>query len=266
MNFKDFNSWIKCRIWELNLSVDTTWSQQSRIQNINSVSCHNDFNCLWWFKTIKLIEKLKHSSLHLRVSSLSFHSWSSDGIYLINEYYARRMLSSHHEKLSNHSCSLSDVLLHQLRTRYSDECTVCMMSNSSSKQSFSCSWRSIHKNSLRLSNSQWFKNFWMLNGQLNNFLDFLNLLIKSSNHIVSRVRYFFHLHQWNKRIDFGWQYFVKNVIIRSDCNSQVGFNIFNFDGFVKINNILAFMTELNLIVNTLTRTLFLPITLTTSPT
>ena len=59
---------------------------------------------------------------------------------------------------------------------------------------------------------------------------------------------------------------MQNVVIGSDCDSEVGFDILDLDGLIDVDDVLALVAELNGGECTLTRTLFLPITLTTSPT
>ena len=114
VNFEDLQSGFESWVGEFYFSIDTARSQQSRIQDVDSVGCHDDLDSLSRLETVQLIQQLKHSPLHLRVSSLTLHSGPSDGVDLIDENDAGRMLPSHHEQLSDHSCSLTDVFLHQL--------------------------------------------------------------------------------------------------------------------------------------------------------
>lgn len=58
---------------------------------------------------------------------MSLHPGSSYRVHLVDEDNARRVLSRHYEQLSHHSRSLSDVLLHQLRTADPDERAVRVM-------------------------------------------------------------------------------------------------------------------------------------------
>ena len=106
----------------------------------------------------------------------------------------------------------------------------------------------------------------MLDGKFDDFLDLLNLLIKSSYHVVGGVRHFLYLHEGDKRIDLGGQNLVQNVVIGPDCHSEVGLDILDLDGLIDVDDVLALVAELNGGEYTLTSTLFLPITLTTSPT
>ena len=107
------------------------------------------------------------------------------------------MCSRHDEKLPNHTSTLTNVLLNKLSSLNSDKAAVCVMSHGPCKKGLSCAWRSIQQDSLRLRDTQAFKNLRVLNWKLNDFLYFLDLLFKSSNHVVSRIGYLLDFHQIN---------------------------------------------------------------------
>ena len=54
--------------WEFNLSVNTSWSQKSRIQDVYAVCCHDNLDVLSCFKPIKLVQQFQHGSLYLTVT------------------------------------------------------------------------------------------------------------------------------------------------------------------------------------------------------
>lgn len=85
------------------------------------------------------------------------------------------------------------------------------MSDGSCKESLSSTWGSVKKDTLRLRNTQAFEDLRMLNGQLNDLLDFLNLLFKTTNHVISGIGNFLNFHESDKRVDLAWHDLVKNV-------------------------------------------------------
>jgi hypothetical protein len=121
--------------------------------------------------------------------------------HLIHENDRRCVLSCHYEKLSNHTRSLSNVLLNKLRSlqhersdsaihnqlwenfwpphRDTNEAAVSVMSDRSRKQSFPRSRRSIKQHTFWLRDTQTFENFWMLDWKLDYLLDLLNLFAYS---------------------------------------------------------------------------------------
>ena len=97
MDFQDLDSRVEGGVGELYLSVDSAGSQQSRVEDVDSVGSHDDLDSLGGLEPVQLIEKLKHSPLHLGISPLSLHPRAPDRIDLINENYAGRVLPGHHE-------------------------------------------------------------------------------------------------------------------------------------------------------------------------
>lgn len=78
-----------------------------------------------------------------------------------------------------------------------------MMSNCSCQKSFTRTWGTIHQNTLWLSDTQRFEDLRVLDWQLDDFLDFFNLLVKTSNHVIGRIWNLFDFHQRNQWIHFG---------------------------------------------------------------
>lgn len=85
------------------------------------------------------------------------------------------------------------------------------MSDGSCKESLSSTWGSVKKHTLRLSNTQAFEDLRMLDGQLNNFLDLLNLLFETTNHVISGIGNFLNFHESDKRVNLARHDLVKNV-------------------------------------------------------
>lgn len=59
---------------------------------------------------------------------------------------------------------------------------------------------------------------------------------------------------------------MKDIVIGPHSYSDVGLDVFDFNGFVDVDDVLSLVAELGTSWNTLTRTRFFPMTLTTSPT
>jgi hypothetical protein len=78
----------------------------------------------------------------------------------------------------------------------------CMMCHRPSQQSLPCPRGAVEQYSLGLRDPQALKQLWMLDGELNDLLDLLNLLIQPSNHVVSRIRHLLHLHKTNEGVHF----------------------------------------------------------------
>lgn len=105
------------------------------------------------------------------------------------------MLSGHQEKLSNHPSPLSDIFLDQFRAAHPNEGAVSMVSNGSGKQGLPSARGPVEKHSFRLGDAQALEDFRVLDWQLDDFLDFLHLLIQAANHVVGRIGHLLDLHE-----------------------------------------------------------------------
>ena len=85
MDFQNVQTGILVGVRELDLAVDTARPEKGVVENVDSVCCHDDFDVLSGLESIKLVEQLEHSSLHLRVTPASFDSAASDGVNYIHE-------------------------------------------------------------------------------------------------------------------------------------------------------------------------------------
>ena len=65
---------------------DQTWSKESRVENIDPVCGHDDFDVLSGFKAVELIEELQHGSLDFGVAAASaLQARRSDRVDFIHE-------------------------------------------------------------------------------------------------------------------------------------------------------------------------------------
>ena len=73
-------------ILEEDLSVDTTRSDKGRVESVDLVCSHNDFDVSSVIETIKLVQKLQHRSLDFSLSSRRrFVSLCTNGVDFIDE-------------------------------------------------------------------------------------------------------------------------------------------------------------------------------------
>ena len=124
-------------IWrrELDLAVNPSWSQESRVQDVDSVRGHDNLDVLRGLKSVQLVEQLQHGSLDLGISSTSgLDPGRPNGVDFVHEDDGGRVLPGHDEELSNHSGALADELLDQLRSRDSDEGALRVMGHGTCKK------------------------------------------------------------------------------------------------------------------------------------
>ena len=73
-------------ILEKDLAIDTTGSDQGRIECLDFVGGHDDLDIASVIETIELVEKLKHSTLHLALTTrCGIVSFRTDCVDLVDE-------------------------------------------------------------------------------------------------------------------------------------------------------------------------------------
>ncbi len=55
------------RIRKLDLAIDATRSEQGRIENVHAVGAHQHLDVLGALEAVKLVQKLEHSALVMRI-------------------------------------------------------------------------------------------------------------------------------------------------------------------------------------------------------
>ena len=85
----------------------------------------------------------------------------------------------------------------------------------------------------------------MLNRQLDDFFDFLDLLIETADHVVRRIWYFLYHHERYERIDFTRQDFIQLIRVTSQGNAQPCLQRGLINGRINVGNVLAFAVNLH---------------------
>ena len=180
---------------KLNLTIDAAGTEQSRVEDVDAVGGHDDLDVLRRLEAVQLIEEFEHRPLNFRIAAAGLDSRRSDGVDLVHEDDGGRVLASHGEQLSDHPGSFSDVLLDQLGSGHPDEGAVGVMGDGASEEGLSGAWRSVEKNSLGLSDAESFEDFRMFDRQLDDLLDFLDLLLEAADHVERRIRNLLDQHE-----------------------------------------------------------------------
>mmetsp|Transcript_10769 Transcript_10769/g.66461 ORF Transcript_10769/g.66461 Transcript_10769/m.66461 type:complete len:266 (+) Transcript_10769:826-1623(+) len=133
-------------IWqrELDLPVQSSRTQQGRIQCIWPVRGHQYLDVSTSIKAIQLIHDFKHRTLHLVVPSCPIvEPCATNGVHLVEEDDARFLRSGHFEQLSHHPGALSYIFLYKFATNDADEASICSIGHCSCQQGFPGPWWSV---------------------------------------------------------------------------------------------------------------------------
>ncbi len=89
---------MQLTIWILkqNLAIDSSGSNQSRVERLDFVGGHNYFHVASVVETIELIEEFEHGSLDLALASRGrLVSLGADGVDLVDEDDGRGVFGGH---------------------------------------------------------------------------------------------------------------------------------------------------------------------------
>ena len=110
------------------------------------------------------------------------------------------MFAGHDEQLPDHPGTFTDVLLHELRSGDTDEPAVRVVCYRTGEERLSRPRRSVEQYSLGLSDSERFEELRVFDWQLDDLLDLLDLFVKTTDHLVCRIRDFFDHHESYERV------------------------------------------------------------------
>jgi hypothetical protein len=150
MNLENVCASLQIRKTKLNLTIETTRSEKSRVEGIGSIGCHENLDVSSRVKTVELVDELKHRSLNLVVTSLTvIKTGTSHSVNFIKEDNACLLGSGHLEQLANHSGSFSNIFLYKLATNNTNECGIGTVGNGSGSKCLTSTRGTIEEDSLR---------------------------------------------------------------------------------------------------------------------
>lgn len=180
---------------ELNLSVESSRTEESWVEGIVTVGGHDNLDICRLVESVHLGEEFDEDSLDLTICSrLGVVSLGGDGVDLIYKNNTGRVISGESEDVSDHSGSLSDVLLHELTAVNSDEGGRGMVRDGLREHGFSGTGRSVHEDSSGRVDTDLLVELWVGEGEFDGFSDLLFLLVKTSDILVGYVRLLLDLH------------------------------------------------------------------------
>ena len=168
------------------------------------VGRHDNLDVLRRLEPVQLVQQLQHRPLHLRVAAAgpALPARAPDGVDLVHEDDARRVLARHDEQLADHPAALADVLLHELGAGHADEPAVGVVRDGTREERLSGTRGAIEENTLWLGDTERLEELGVLDGKFDDLLDFLNLLVETADHLVCAVWDFLNHHEGDERVDF----------------------------------------------------------------
>ena len=98
MNPQDIRPRLHRRGRELDFTINAARPQQGRVEDVEPVGRHDDFDVLRGLEAVELVQQLEHRALDFAVAATGpFHARGADAVDLVHEDDARRVLPRHHE-------------------------------------------------------------------------------------------------------------------------------------------------------------------------
>ena len=129
---------------ELDLAVDAAGAEQGRVEDVEPIRGHDDFDVLGGFEAVELVEELEHGALDFGVAAAAaLNAGGADGVDFVHEDDARGVFAGHDEELADHAGAFADVFLHKLGAGDADEFAFGVVGDCSCEKGLACPGRAI---------------------------------------------------------------------------------------------------------------------------
>mmetsp|Transcript_17068 Transcript_17068/g.33393 ORF Transcript_17068/g.33393 Transcript_17068/m.33393 type:complete len:370 (-) Transcript_17068:293-1402(-) len=222
MNLQDAHTTFFVRLWQLNLAIKTTRTHQGRIQYVGAVSGGDNLDLIVRSKTIKLVEELQHSTLHLTVTRLvTIKTLTTNGINLVDKNNRTTILAlftSEFKGITHKLRTITDEHLHKLGSCDLKENAIGLGSAGTCQEGLASSRRAIQKSTLGSLDSNSLKAVGMNQRQNNSFFELLDLGLTSTDITVALLGFLIKFHSTGTRVILRWKLVENQVAIFVGCN------------------------------------------------
>mmetsp|Transcript_13011 Transcript_13011/g.21320 ORF Transcript_13011/g.21320 Transcript_13011/m.21320 type:complete len:381 (+) Transcript_13011:45-1187(+) len=206
---------------ELNLPIQSSWSQQCRIECIRPIRSHDNLDIGSLIEPIHLIQQLQQDTLHLTIGpSLGIETFGGNGINFINKDNTGGVFSGETKDITNHAGSFSEVLLDEFRTDHGDEGGGGGVGDCFGHHGFTSPRRPIKQHPPRRIDSNLCIQMMLNQGQLNRLPHLLLLNIHPPNILITHIGLL--AHQLHRRITLGWQNIHHRMRMTMQRNRRIG--------------------------------------------
>ena len=129
---------------KLDFAVDAARAEERRVENIEAVGGHDDFDVFRGFEAVELVEEFEHCALNFRVTArATLNTGRANGVDFVHEDDAGGVLARHDEELAHHAATFADVFLHKLGAGDADEFAFSVVGYCSCEESFAGTGRAV---------------------------------------------------------------------------------------------------------------------------
>ena len=206
MNFHDVQAALFVGQRDLNFSVQSARSQQSRIECVGPIRGHNYFHFAQRVKAVHLIEQLHECALYFTIGRRAFgEAATADGVYLVHENDARLVIASVCEHLANHARTLADVLVDDGARHDFEEAAVQLAGDGASQQSFAGAGRTVEQAAFGRRDADTQEQLGVEERQLDDLAQLSDLLLEAADLGVAHIARILVRHVVDERIDLARQ-------------------------------------------------------------
>jgi len=203
VNFKNVQSVSLVREGNFDFTIKTSGSQEGGIKHIWPVSGHHTLDSAQVLETVKLVQQLHEGTLDFTIGRGAIReTLGADGIDFIHEDDARLVIFGVGKHFSNHTGTLSDVLIHDGGGHHFQKLAVHLASEGSSKEGFASARRTVEKDSLRGLNSNSLEKLRVGEREFNRLAQVTNLIGEASDISILNITGVFSGHAVDGRVDF----------------------------------------------------------------
>ena len=199
---------------ELDLAIDATGAQQRRVEDIEAIRGHDDFDVLGGFEAVELVEELEHGALDLGVATgATLNARGADGVDFVHEDDRGGVFAGHDEKLADHAGAFADVFLDQLGAADADEFGLGVVGNGAGEERFAGAGGAVEEDAFWLGDAEGFEEFGVFKAEFDDFFYFFDLLVEAADGVVGAVGDFFYHHERDQGVDGGGEEFFEFVAV-----------------------------------------------------
>jgi len=149
VNLEHFDTTSLIRQPDLDLSIETTGTQESGIECVGTVGGHDDLDLAELIEAIHLVQQLHQRALDLAIGRRALaEATATNGVDLVHEDDARLVRASVAEHLANQAGALANVLVDDGTRDDLEEVGLDVRSHGASEQRLTGAGRAIQQHSL----------------------------------------------------------------------------------------------------------------------
>ena len=211
---------------DLDLAIQTTRTQQGRIQRVRSIRGHDHLHFAERVEAVHLVEQLHERALNLAIGRRALReAATANRVNLVHEYDARLVVARECEHLADHARRLADVLVDNGAGDHLEEAAVELTGDRTCQQRLAGAGRSVEQTSLGRCDADTQEELGIEQRKLDDLAQLADLLLETSDFGVAHVARILVRHVVDERIDLAWQIAHNSERGHVECDTRAGLQL-----------------------------------------